>query len=91
MRTISPAFTDIGSLVVVNGLYDLEEQDYVLFGRTHTEPFRYFLRRFDGNASWTPWQPIDLEIGAATVTAAKKRGKLYLFWTNVVKNTTPIV
>ena len=80
-------FAAIGSLVVVNALYDLDEQDYVLFGRTHTEPFRYFLRRFDGNASWTPWEPIDLEIGAATVSAAKKRGKLYLFWTNVVKNS----
>lgn len=80
-------FTAIGSLVVVNGLFDLEEQDYVLFGRTQSEPFRYFLRRFDGNASWTPWEPIDVEVGAATVTAAKKRGKLYLFWTNVVKNT----
>ena len=33
-------FTDIGSLVVVNGLGDLEEQDYVLFGRTQKEPFK---------------------------------------------------
>ena len=80
-------FASIGSLVVVNCLYDLEERDYIHFGRTHDEPFRYFLRRFDGEKTWTAWQPIDLDIGAKTVTAAKKRGKLYLFWTNVVRNS----
>lgn len=74
-------FVQVGGLVVVHVLR--EKRDYVLFGRTEQEPYRYFMRRFNGRRRWEPWEPIELDIGARTISAVTKRGKLYLFWTNV--------
>ncbi len=81
-RSYLSGLSALGAIEVVNCLYDHDENDYILFGLTAQG--QYFLRCFDGDSDWTPWEPIPLDIGASSVTAAKKRGKLHLFWTDVV-------
>jgi peptidoglycan hydrolase-like protein with peptidoglycan-binding domain len=74
-------FVEVGNLKIVHTLY--EKGNYFFFGRTLQEPYRYFTRRFNGKGNWEPWEPIDLDISAKTISAVTKNGKWYLFWTNV--------
>ena len=74
-------FVEVGNIQIVHTLY--EKATYHFFGRTLQEPYRYFMRRFNGKGHWEPWEPIDLDIGAKTISAVMKNGELHLFWTNV--------
>ncbi len=78
-------FVQIGSLEIVHVLYVKRDGvwEYLLFGRTQQEPFRYFMRRFNGKKHWEPWEPIDIDISARTISAVMKRDKLYMFWSLV--------
>lgn len=76
-------FVQVGNLEIVHVLYEPNLKEYLLFGRTRQEPFRYFMRRFNGKHRWEPWEPINLDIGARSISAVKRRGRLHLFWTNV--------
>ncbi|EGV29591.1 Peptidoglycan-binding domain 1 protein [Thiorhodococcus drewsii AZ1] len=78
-------FVEVGSIKIVHTLY--EKGEYLFFGRTLQEPYRYFMRRFNGKGHWEPWEPIDLDIGAKTISAVTKNGNWYLFWTNVALNS----
>ncbi|MDQ1053860.1 peptidoglycan hydrolase-like protein with peptidoglycan-binding domain [Arthrobacter sp. SORGH_AS 212] len=50
-------------------------------GRTRGEPFTYFYRRYDVNASiWTPWETIDLDVTAEQVLPVVYNRTLHLFW-----------
>ncbi|MEM7021011.1 MAG: neuraminidase-like domain-containing protein [Pseudomonadota bacterium] len=75
-------FAVIGALEVVDVLYEGKDA-YLMIGRTRTEPYGFFLRRYHGKNGWEPWQPIDLDIGARAVSALRKGGRLMLFWSNV--------
>jgi hypothetical protein len=80
---ILPSLVELGSLIIVSCFYDKDVKRYILFGRTPEQPYRYFMRRFDGKSDWTAWQLIELDIGVKTVTMVKKDGRLYLFWTDL--------
>jgi Tc toxin complex TcA C-terminal TcB-binding domain/Neuraminidase-like domain/Salmonella virulence plasmid 28.1kDa A protein len=56
-----------------------ETGTYYFFGCTHQDPPVYYWRCWDGTI-WSPWRKIDLAINARTVSAAFRRGRLYLFW-----------
>jgi len=50
-----------------------------VIGRTHSEPHKYFYRRYD-QQSWTPWDPITVEIQGDHLAPVVWRNRLYLFW-----------
>ena len=76
-------FAQVGNFEIVNIYFEESKKTYLMFARTRQEPFRYFSRRFKGNSFREPWQPIDLDIGARSISAVKRQEKLYLFWTNI--------
>jgi hypothetical protein len=85
-------FVQIGNLEIVHILFEPNKSfsvrgTYLLFGRTKQEPFRYFMREFNGKKAWQPWQPINLDIGSRTISAVRKQGKLYLCWTKIKSNS----
>lgn len=57
-----------------------------VIGRTRGEPYKYFYRRYDINASiWTPWESIDLDITADQVLPVVYNRTLHLFWLQFVE------
>ncbi len=60
-----------------------------VIGRTHSQPHKYFYRRYL-NDSWTPWEPVTAEISGDHLAPVVWRDRLYLFWvTFVVKPEEP--
>jgi hypothetical protein len=57
-----------------------ESETHYFFGRTSTEPYTYFHRARSALGVWTPWQRIDLTIGAPAITSAHAFGRLLIFW-----------
>ncbi|GAA0994539.1 hypothetical protein GCM10009555_087220 [Acrocarpospora macrocephala] len=66
----------------------------VLFGRTRTEPRRYYYREAefrDGerlSATWEPWLKVDTQIEAERVDPVHAFGRVFAFWT-VVETIPP--
>ncbi|WP_061300608.1 hemopexin repeat-containing protein [Herbidospora cretacea] len=66
----------------------------VLFGRTRTEPRRWYFREAefrDGerlSASWEPWTHVDVQIDAELVHPVHAFGRVFVFWT-VVESVAP--
>jgi DNA-binding transcriptional MerR regulator len=66
-----------------NGATDL---NLILFGRTKTDPIRYYYRTanfLDGvteNASWGAWMPVDIPINANRVYPVFAFGRVFVFW-----------
>ncbi|MGW4963484.1 Tc toxin subunit A-related protein [Nonomuraea sp. NPDC004186] len=58
----------------------------VLFGRTRTEPRRYYCReaefRDDGrlSATWEPWLKVDAQVEAEIVYPVHAFGRIFVFW-----------
>jgi|GEM_PF-284238 len=50
-----------------------------VFGRTFTQPYRYFYRRY-ARQMWTPWEPVNAEIEGDHLAPVIWRDRLYLFW-----------
>ncbi|MEI2751020.1 MAG: neuraminidase-like domain-containing protein [Nitrospira sp.] len=44
--------------------------EYHAFARTHADPPTYFYRKWVGQARWTPWQRLDLDIPGGRYSAA---------------------
>ncbi|HVX30361.1 MAG TPA: neuraminidase-like domain-containing protein, partial [Nitrolancea sp.] len=60
-----------------------------VIGRTHSQPYKYFYRRYLSGA-WTPWEPVTAEISGDHLAPVVWRDRLYLFWvTFVVKPEEP--
>jgi hypothetical protein len=55
-----------------------------VIGRTHSHPHKYFYRRFS-HQSWTPWEPVGVEIESDHIAAVVYRERLHLFWVNFQK------
>ncbi|MBZ5505156.1 MAG: DUF2934 domain-containing protein [Acidobacteriia bacterium] len=57
-----------------------------VFGRTGSDPRKYFYRRYTEagtdmlGASWTPWQPVELDIEGDHLIAFVTEGRLHLCW-----------
>lgn len=58
--------------------------------RTSTRPYRYFYRRFENHREWTPWEPVDLDIGDAPhVLLTVHNRRLQLLWTSFKEKPLP--
>ncbi|MFI7641492.1 hemopexin repeat-containing protein [Nonomuraea sp. NPDC049400] len=66
----------------------------VLFGRTRTDPRRWYFREaeFDDgerlSASWEPWDRVDVQIDADRVDPVHAFGRVFVFW-SVVEAVAP--
>ncbi len=70
---------------------ETEEQPAKLhvFGRTRDVPHRYFYRRCEDGARWTPWEPVELDINADHLIPVVANGRLFLFWPEFTKADNP--
>lgn len=63
-----------------------------VFGRTFSEPHKYFYRRY-AHQMWTPWEPVSAEIQGDHLAPVIWQGRLYLFWVTFMdkpdENATP--
>ncbi|MCX5314711.1 neuraminidase-like domain-containing protein [Streptomyces sp. NBC_00154] len=55
-----------------------------VFGHTANTPQAHFYRRYvvtsHGTASWTPWEPVPVDVQGELVTTVTFNRRLYLFW-----------
>jgi hypothetical protein len=59
-----------------------------VFGRTYSEPHKYFYRRFAAGM-WTPWEPMSLELQGDHLAPVIWRSRLYLFWVTFIDTSWP--
>lgn len=62
--------------------------EYHVFARTHADPPTYFYRKWVGQARWTPWQRLDLDIPGGQILPIIWNRRLYLFWPLFTRKTT---
>ncbi|WP_329430045.1 hemopexin repeat-containing protein [Streptosporangium sp. NBC_01495] len=93
-------YTEVSRLAIA-GAYVYRADDaadgtrrLVLFGRTRTDPRRWYLREAefrDGerlSASWEPWHRVDVQIDADRVDPVHAFGRVFVFW-SVVEAVAP--
>jgi hypothetical protein len=85
-------YTEVSRLAIAGGyVYTPDEtgdetRRLVLFGRTRTEPRRFYYRgaQFwddEGlSASWEPWRKVDVQIDAERVYPVHAFGRVFVFW-----------
>ncbi|MBO2451668.1 hypothetical protein J4573_31575 [Actinomadura barringtoniae] len=85
-------YTEVSRLAIAGGYVYTEDgapanhRKLVLFGRTRTEPRRYYFRSAefrDGerlSATWEPWQKVDAQIDAERVDPVHAFGRVFVFW-----------
>jgi Tc toxin complex TcA C-terminal TcB-binding domain/Neuraminidase-like domain/Hemopexin len=86
-------YTEVSRLTIAGGYVYTKDQDpdgprrLVVFGRTKTDPRRYYFRRAEFasqeklSASWEPWQKVDVQIDADLVHPVHAFGRVFVFWT----------
>ena len=86
-------YSEVSRLTIAGGYVYAKDQDpsgprrLVLFGRTKTDPRRYYYRlaefgsREKLSAAWDPWMPVDLQIDADRVHPVHAFGRVFVFWT----------
>lgn len=60
-----------------------------VIGRTAGAARRYYYRRLEGGAAWTPWERVDLNVEDNPVAPVVWRGRLLLFWLSVHEEGEP--
>ncbi len=83
-------YTEVSRLTIAGGfVYDAPEnpkdKELILFGRTKTDPRRYYYRtatffNADHSAIWHPWSDIKIKIDADTVYPVYAFGRIFVFW-----------
>jgi Tc toxin complex TcA C-terminal TcB-binding domain/Neuraminidase-like domain/Hemopexin/Salmonella virulence plasmid 28.1kDa A protein len=85
-------YTEVSRLAIAGGYVYTEDgaddgvRRLVLFGRTRTEPHRYYYRgatfRDDEtfSATWEPWETVDVQIAADRVSPVHAFGRVFVFW-----------
>ena len=93
--TYLDTFTEVSELTIAGGyVYDDAGSDsndkvLVLFGRTRTDPMRYFYRFatfVNGDSSsivWQPWEELNISIEVTHVKPVYAFDRLFIFWTVV--------
>ncbi|WP_439657618.1 hemopexin repeat-containing protein [Lentzea sp. HUAS TT2] len=93
-------YTEVSRLTIAGGYVYTEDdaaagaRKLVLFGRTRTQPHRYYYRAAqfrDGetlSTAWEPWERVDLAIDADRVDPVHAFGRVFVFWP-VVEAVTP--
>ena len=84
-------YTEVSRLTIAGGyvynnLYTPDDLETILFGRTKTDPMRYYYREatFVGgateHAAWKAWTPMEIQINAARVYPVYAFGRIFVFW-----------
>jgi hypothetical protein len=87
-------YTEVSRLAIAGGYVYTEDgaeagvRKLVMFGRTRTEPRRYYYRgaTFRGvgqeylSAEWDPWLKVDVQITADRVDPVHAFGRVFVFW-----------
>ena len=70
----------VSNLEIV-GLYEDNEISYTLHvvARSHDTPHAYFYRTWNGE-TWTPWEPIEMDIEGDYIVPVVYNQRLYVFW-----------
>jgi hypothetical protein len=86
-------YTEVSRLAIAGGhVYtagEADTRDLVLFGRTRTQPRRYYYRRARFRSadkltgSWEPWLKVDVQIDADEVHPVHAFNRVFVFWTTV--------
>ncbi|GAA3573423.1 hypothetical protein GCM10022419_062990 [Nonomuraea rosea] len=88
-------YTEVSRLTIAGGYVYTKDRTtggpyrLALFGRTKTDPRRYYHRRAEFTsrdrlaASWEPWQKVNLQIDADEVHPVHAFGRMFVFWTAV--------
>ncbi|MFW5764440.1 MAG: neuraminidase-like domain-containing protein [Coleofasciculus sp.] len=83
-------YTEVSRLTIAGGyVYNVPSSDgkrLVLFGRTKTDPRRFYYRlaEFDQKkGSWHPWLPVNVQIDADKVYPVFAFKRVFVFWTTV--------
>lgn len=87
-------YTEVSRLTIAGGyVYENPERSYdqnlILFGRTKTDPLRYYYRNasFVGgatnSATWEPWFEVNIQIEAPRVYPVYAFGRVFVFWAKV--------
>ena len=82
------SFTEVSELTIAGGYVydDGDDKVLVLFGRTRTDPMRYFYRfgTFVGGdsaaATWDPWEELNIAIEATRVEPVYAFNRVFVFW-----------
>jgi Tc toxin complex TcA C-terminal TcB-binding domain/Neuraminidase-like domain/Salmonella virulence plasmid 28.1kDa A protein/Putative peptidoglycan binding domain len=77
-------FAELARLRIAGSYYHSDSNTYYFIGRTQQDPPQYYYRKWIDRKVWTPWEKIELGINAPQVSAIIHRGKLYLFWVEVI-------
>jgi hypothetical protein len=59
-----------------------------VIGRTYSEPYKYFYRRYS-HQTWTPWEPVSAEIEGEHLAPIVWRDRLYVFWVTFMEKADP--
>ncbi|WP_394618318.1 neuraminidase-like domain-containing protein [Lentzea sp. JNUCC 0626] len=91
-------YTEVSRLAIAGGHVFAPDsgngRDLVLFGRTRTQPRRYYYRRarFSGadklTAAWDAWLKVDVQIDAEEVHPVHAFNRVFVFWTTKEAVTT---
>ncbi|WP_437606635.1 neuraminidase-like domain-containing protein [Sorangium sp. So ce834] len=88
---------EVANLEIVSAFHQQEDGDTThlpidvlhVVGRTAAQPYKYFYRtRVDG-LSWTPWEPIDLDIEGDRVLLNVVDRRPHLFWAIIEERAVP--
>ncbi|HTN87935.1 MAG TPA: neuraminidase-like domain-containing protein [Sorangium sp.] len=88
---------EVANLEIASAFHQKEDGDDThlpidvlhVVGRTAAKPYKYFYRtRVDG-LSWTPWEPIDLDIDGDSVLLTVEDRRPHLFWPIVEERAVP--
>ena len=90
-------YTEVSRLTIAGGYVydDLEDKKLILFGRTKTDPRRYYYRfatfpkGSSESAVWEPWQKLNLQIDADRVYPVYAFGRVFVFWAKAESETEP--
>lgn len=88
-------YTEVSRLTIAGGfVYDNPEnpvdKELILFGRTKTDPRRYYYRdatffESDNSAIWHPWSDLKIKIDSDDVYPVYAFGRVFVFW--AIKDT----
>ena len=82
---------EVSRLEVAGMFYETGEwaapDQYHVFARTHSDPPTYFYRQWVGQARWTPWQRLDLDVPGGQILPIIWNRRLYLFWPVFTRKT----
>ena len=62
---------------------------YHFFGRTFSQPHKYFYRQFVNGTKWTPWTAIDVDIQGNHIVPTIVSGRLTVFWLVLEEKSRP--